>query len=194
MDCVWNDSTAIVLHRYGSGSLKSSLQSFGRGRRRSSTKIHVGLSKNYLHGVCLSGGERVDIKIFPTLWAGGNWKDIHFVIADKGYDFYDVRKHIRDARKEPIIPRRKKMRFPQVFSLNLRKNIALDLLSNISFLNSKKIKGSSCVSINWILLSSLSFASSASKSFSFSFNSSLTQLCQQSHSKFVQNEFFFRII
>lgn len=51
------------------------------------------------------------MKVFPTLWAGGDWKDIHFLIADKGYDFYDVKKHIRDAGKEPIIPRRKNALF-----------------------------------------------------------------------------------
>jgi hypothetical protein len=72
-----------------------------------STKIHVGLSTNYLHGVALSEGQRVDMKAFPVLWNQGDWKDIHFIVADKGYDYYDVKKCIYDAGKQPIIPRRR---------------------------------------------------------------------------------------
>ena len=79
-----------------------------------STKIHVGLSKNFLHAACLSPGQRVDMKVFPTLWTQGNWDDIHFIVGDKGYDFYDVKKLIRDAGKQPVIPRRQNALVPGV--------------------------------------------------------------------------------
>ena len=46
------------------------------------------------------------MKVFSELWATGNWEDTKHVIADKGYDFYDVRKRISDSGKNPIIPRR----------------------------------------------------------------------------------------
>lgn len=47
------------------------------------------------------------MKIFPKLWEAGNWAEVEYVIADKGYDFYDVRQLIRDHGKQAVIPRRK---------------------------------------------------------------------------------------
>ena len=46
------------------------------------------------------------MKIFSQLWSLGNWEGVTYVIAHKGYDFYEVRKAIRDAGKIPVIPRR----------------------------------------------------------------------------------------
>ncbi|WP_339058402.1 transposase [Candidatus Regiella endosymbiont of Tuberolachnus salignus] len=86
----------------------------GRGRKGMSTKIHVGLAGNYLRGVCLSEGQRTDMKVFSTLWAKGDWRQINDVIADKGYDFYDVKKLIRDSGKYPIIPRCKGALYPGI--------------------------------------------------------------------------------
>ena len=57
--------------------------------------------------VCVSEGQRADMKIFSQLWAQGDWQHTHYFIADKGYDFHDVRKPIHDANKQPVIPRRK---------------------------------------------------------------------------------------
>lgn len=72
-----------------------------------STKIHVGLSPGMLKSVCLSEGQRVDMKIFPKLWEKGDWEGIVYVIADKGYDFYDVRKRLQESSKQAVIPSRK---------------------------------------------------------------------------------------
>ena len=66
----------------------------------------MGLSQGFMNGACLSEGQRVDMKAFPKLWALGNWEDVVHVIADKGYDVYDVRTLIRNAGKIPVIPRR----------------------------------------------------------------------------------------
>ena len=71
-----------------------------------STKIHVGLSGDYLRAACLSEGQRTDLKIFSKLWAVGNWDDVREVIADKGYDCSEVKTIIRHSGKRPIIPRR----------------------------------------------------------------------------------------
>ena len=71
-----------------------------------STKIHVGLSEGTLRGVCLSEGQRVDMKIFPKLWKAGYWQGVEYVVADKGYDFYDVRQLIRNSGKQAVIPRK----------------------------------------------------------------------------------------
>ncbi len=44
--------------------------------------------------------------MFSKLWFAGDWQGIQDVIADKGYDSYEVRKLIRQAGKHPVIPRR----------------------------------------------------------------------------------------
>ena len=50
------------------------------------------------------------MKMFSKLWFAGDWQGIQEVIADKGYDFYEVRKLIRQAGKHPVIPRRQGQR------------------------------------------------------------------------------------
>jgi hypothetical protein len=92
--------------RFG-GVKKKGPQSTGRGRKGLSTKIHVGLSGDYLRGACLSAGQRPDLKIFSQLWAIGNWDDVREVIADKGYDCGEVKTLIRNSGKRPIIAVRK---------------------------------------------------------------------------------------
>ena len=86
---------------------KKGLQSIGRGRKGVSTKIHLGLSPGFIHRACLSEGQRVDRKVFSKLWSLGKWEEVVYVIADKGYDTYEVRKSLREAGKTPVIPRRK---------------------------------------------------------------------------------------
>jgi hypothetical protein len=54
------------------------------------------------------------MRVFPKLWAGGNWEGVIYVIADTGYDFYDVHKPLREAGKQPVIPRRKEAIYPRV--------------------------------------------------------------------------------
>ena len=71
-----------------------------------STKIHIGLSPGSLKSACLSEGQRTDMKVFAKLWSQGDWQEVRDIIADKGYDFYEVRKLIRQGGKNPIIPRR----------------------------------------------------------------------------------------
>jgi len=46
------------------------------------------------------------MKAFSLLWQKGNWENIQYVIADKGYDYFDVRHPIKKAGKIPVIPRR----------------------------------------------------------------------------------------
>ncbi|EFL91690.1 transposase [Candidatus Regiella insecticola LSR1] len=48
------------------------------------------------------------------MWAKGDWRQINDVIADKGYDFYDVKKLIRDSGKYPVIPRRQGAIYPGI--------------------------------------------------------------------------------
>lgn len=46
------------------------------------------------------------MKAFPRLWSQGQWEGVVYVIADKGYDYYDVRHHLKKEGKIPVIPRR----------------------------------------------------------------------------------------
>jgi len=108
MDCTWEDSTTVALHRHGSGSLKKRTSiHIGRGRKGVSTQIHVGLSGRFLRRACLSQGQCSDMKAFAGLWVKGNGRKVIYIIADKGVDFFDVRKLNRDSGKSPVIPRRK---------------------------------------------------------------------------------------
>ncbi len=59
-----------------------------------------------LRSACLSEGQRVDMKVFQKLLEEGDWEEINYIIADKGYDYGIVRKAIRDLGKTPVIPRR----------------------------------------------------------------------------------------
>lgn len=80
---------------------KKEPQCIGRGRKGLSTKIHLGLSPGFVHGACLSEGQRVDMKVFSKLWSVGDWEGVLYVIADKGYDFYEVRKCLRQEACHP---------------------------------------------------------------------------------------------
>ncbi|HEV3270523.1 MAG TPA: transposase [Candidatus Rhabdochlamydia sp.] len=78
----------------------------GRGRKGLSTKLHLALSFSGIQSACLSEGQRVDMKVFPQLWQNGEWENTQYIIADKGYDYFDVRHPIRKAGKIAVIPRR----------------------------------------------------------------------------------------
>ncbi len=82
-----------------------------------STKIHLALSPNKVQSACLSEGQRPDMKIFSQLWKNGKWEGIQYVIADKGYDYFDVRHPIREAEKVPVIPRRANATVPGLQAL-----------------------------------------------------------------------------
>lgn len=84
----------------------------GLGRKGLSTKVHLALSPGGIQSTCLSEGQRVDMKVFPTLWKLGSWSGIQYVIADKGYDYSAVRSPIKKAGKIPVIPRRANAIFP----------------------------------------------------------------------------------
>ena len=61
------------------------------------------------------------MKVFSKLWTSGDWQDSQDIIADKGYDYYDVRILIRQAGKHPIIPRRKGAGVPGVLDQDKEK-------------------------------------------------------------------------
>jgi transposase len=46
------------------------------------------------------------MKVFPKLWQLGEWSEVKYVIADKGYDYSAVRIPIKKAEKIPVIPRK----------------------------------------------------------------------------------------
>ena len=54
------------------------------------------------------------MKVFPQLWALGNWQGVHYVIADKGYDCYAVKKLVVESGKQTVIPRRQGALYPGV--------------------------------------------------------------------------------
>ena len=54
------------------------------------------------------------MKIFPQLQEAREWEGIHYVIADKGYDYFDVRHPIKKAGKIPVIPRRANAVLPEL--------------------------------------------------------------------------------
>ena len=107
VEVAWIDSTYIILHRHGSGALKSKgKQSIGRGRKGLGTKIHIGLSPKQLKAACLSPAQNTDMKAFPALWKAGNWKKTSHIVGDKGYDSANARQPMREAGIKPVIPRK----------------------------------------------------------------------------------------
>ena len=54
------------------------------------------------------------MKLFRKLFETGHWDGIEYIIADKGYDFSEVRTPIKEAHKIAVIPRRKGAVFPGV--------------------------------------------------------------------------------
>lgn len=54
------------------------------------------------------------MKIFPELWHSGSWETITYLIADKGYDYVDVKCLVTNAGKISIIPGRKNALYPGV--------------------------------------------------------------------------------
>ncbi|MGL4824785.1 MAG: transposase, partial [Alphaproteobacteria bacterium] len=85
VDLTWVDSTMFAIHRHG-GRLfkKKGPQSVGRGRKGLSTKIHMALGPTVLNSVCLSEGQRADMKVFPKLWARKSWETIVMLLRIKG--------------------------------------------------------------------------------------------------------------
>jgi transposase len=55
----------------------------------------------------LTPGQCLDMKAFVGLWENGDWHNVNYVVADKGYDTAAIRISIREAAKIPIIPRRR---------------------------------------------------------------------------------------
>ena len=62
----------------------------------------------------MSAANEVDMKIFPQLYQGADWRGIDYLVADKGYDYAAVRTPIREAGKTAVIPRRKNAFIPGV--------------------------------------------------------------------------------
>jgi len=71
MDLVWIDSTAVSLHRHGSGVLKKQNPPLGEEDRAEALKIHVALCQEFLCGACLSASNKLDMTVFNELWARG---------------------------------------------------------------------------------------------------------------------------
>ena len=101
----------------------------GRGRKGLSTKLHLALSPSGVQSACLSEGQRVDMKVFSKLWQRREWENSHYVIADKGYDYFDVRHPIKKAGKIPVIPRRANAAVPglqDIYKLLYRTRSAIE--------------------------------------------------------------------
>ena len=71
------------------------------------TKIHVALSPEKIQVVTLSPSNNVDMKEFDILYKESDWRNVNYIIADKGYDYSAVRQQITNARKIAVISRRK---------------------------------------------------------------------------------------
>lgn len=54
------------------------------------------------------------MKVFPELWKKGDWDSVNYIIADKGYDYSEVRNLIKESKKIPVIPRRENAICPGV--------------------------------------------------------------------------------
>ena len=54
------------------------------------------------------------MKEFDNLWHQSDWKNIEYIIADKGYDYLAVRQQITKVGKTAVIPRRNNAIFPGV--------------------------------------------------------------------------------
>lgn len=74
----------------------------------------MALSPEKIQGACLSASNQVDMNEFNTLWQHSDWREIQYIIADKGYDCGKVRQKINNAGKTAVIPRRKGALFPGV--------------------------------------------------------------------------------
>ena len=74
----------------------------------------MALSPEKIQAATLSASNKVDMKEFDNLWHQSDWKNIQYIIADKGYDYLAVRQQISKAGKTAVIPRRNNAIFPGV--------------------------------------------------------------------------------
>ncbi len=109
------DSTTIRAHPCAAGALKKNggqaAHALGRSGGGFSTKIHIvtdalGLPLEFI----LTGGERHDSTQADALLRA---RQTDFVIADKGYDFENVRESIEGCGAIPVIPERRNRKQPK---------------------------------------------------------------------------------
>lgn len=100
------DSTIIRAHQHAAGSFGGQKnESLGRSRGGFSTKIHVKVDKlGRPINITLTGGQVHDIKQADKLL---NNEKCDNLLADKGYDSYKFRNHLKKKNINPVIPGRK---------------------------------------------------------------------------------------
>ena len=86
-----------------------------------STKIHLALSPEGTAHFVLSPGQRTDMVVFPKLRDSWPWSNLKYVIADKGYETYEVRKAIKEIDAIPVIPPKANRVFPGTYDKKLYK-------------------------------------------------------------------------
>jgi transposase len=61
--------------------------------------------------------QRQDCRTIHDMWQEWDWKNIKYVVADKGYDSVSIREFIKSKQAIPVIPRRKKLILPDGVAL-----------------------------------------------------------------------------
>jgi len=77
--------------------------------------LHLALSPHGYVNFILSPGQRQDMAVFHSLSSSWPWQLIRYVIGDKGYECYKVRKEIRDHGCTPVIPPKQNRLFPGTY-------------------------------------------------------------------------------
>lgn len=83
--------------------------------------MHLALSPHGCVNFILSPGQRQDMALFHSLSLTWPWDKIRFVIGDKGYECYKVRKEIKDHGCISVIPPKQSRLFPGTYDKVLYK-------------------------------------------------------------------------
>jgi len=121
---------------YGSRSLKKGLPpipwKWSQGLSTKDLLPVLSMELAYLRG---NAGYEKD---FSQLWTVGDWEGILSVLVDKSYDFYEVRKCLKEAGEKPVIPRREGAIF---LSVQDKERYQTRQMLNASLEESRKTKG-----------------------------------------------------
>ncbi|MBL0319530.1 MAG: IS5 family transposase [Alphaproteobacteria bacterium] len=108
---VFADGSYVRAHQHASGARRGEERAIGMSRGGATTKIHIAADA---HGnpidFQITGGEVHDAKVADKIIGKIGVAD-HF-IADKGYDSEAIRAQAKEARMNPVIPRKSNSKKP----------------------------------------------------------------------------------
>ena len=112
-DLEWEfvDGSIVKAHQHSTGAAGSKDEAIGKSVGGNTTKIHMAVDAYGLPvDFELTGGEVHECKVAPDFFAKLPKAD--YVIADKGYDYEELRNIIRAKSSIPLIPKRSNSKTP----------------------------------------------------------------------------------